>query len=133
MRSTSPPTCSPWRRRCCGEIDPTPGVRLLGLSGSNLGPPLRQLSFDDVVAARCEDAGTSRRAPADWESATEAMDAIRDRFGTTAIGPASALEAGRLRVVRPGAQQWGPDQGQRPIRRFLSDLGRVEEWPSNVR
>ena len=32
------------------EIDPTPGVRLLGLSGSNLGPPLRQLSFDELTA-----------------------------------------------------------------------------------
>ena len=28
------------------DIDPTPGVRLLGISGSNLGPPLRQMSFD---------------------------------------------------------------------------------------
>jgi hypothetical protein len=38
------------------------------------------------------------------------MDAIRERFGTASIGPASALEGGRIRVVRPGAQQWGPDQ-----------------------
>jgi len=89
------------------DVDPTPGVRLLGLSGSNLGPALRQLSFDDVGAG--DDPGTGR--PVDWESATEAMDAIRDRFGTSAIGPASALEGRRIRVVRPGAQQWGPDQG----------------------
>jgi DNA polymerase IV len=85
------------------SIDPTPGVRLLGLSGSNLGPARRQLSLDDMAA----DA-------ADWDGATVAMDAIRDRFGTSSIGPASALEQGRLRVVRPGAQQWGPDRPQEP-------------------
>jgi DNA polymerase-4 len=90
------------------QIDPTPGVRLLGLSGSNLGPPARQLSFDgfDGLGESAEGGGTS----ADWASATGAMDAIRERFGTAAIGPASALESGRIRVVRPGAQQWGPDQ-----------------------
>jgi DNA polymerase-4 len=100
-----------------GDIDPTPGVRLLGLSGSNLGPPLRQLSFDDLGGG-VDGADGRPVPPADWESATEAMDAIRDRFGTTAIGPASALDGGRLRVVRPGAQQWGPDQqpGQQPGR-----------------
>jgi hypothetical protein len=42
---------------------------------------------------------------------TDALDRIRDRFGASAIGPASALEAGRLRVVRRGEQQWGPDAG----------------------
>jgi len=92
------------------SVDATPGVRLLGLSGSNLGPPARQLSFDDVGDVK----GANSPRPADWESATEAMDAIRDRFGTAAIGPASALEGGRIRVVRPGAQQWGPDQGPAP-------------------
>jgi DNA polymerase IV len=108
------------------EIDATPGVRLIGLSGSNLGPPVRQLTLqltpdmdgsgdDSTDSARARAVqGASRTA--DWESATEAMDAIRDRFGTGAIGPASALEHGRIRVVRPGAQQWGPDQhpDQRP-------------------
>ncbi|MEM1334688.1 MAG: DNA polymerase IV [Actinomycetota bacterium] len=83
------------------SIDPTPGVRLLGVSGSNLSEPTAQLSFDDVVEDR-----------PDWESATQALDRIRDRFGDAAIGPASSLsEAGSsgLRTVRRGVQQWGPD------------------------
>ena len=79
-------------------IDPSPGVRLLGVAGSNLGPSTRQLSLDDLLDA-----------PPDWIATTEALDQIRDRFGSGAIGPASALEAGRLRVVRRGEQQWGPD------------------------
>ena len=79
-------------------IDPSPGVRLLGVGGSNLGPSIRQLSLDDV--------GDDR---ADWPAATEALDRIRERFGAAAIGPASALESGKLRVIRRGGQQWGPD------------------------
>jgi DNA polymerase-4 len=78
-------------------IDPSPGVRLLGVGGSNLGPSTRQLSLDDLLDDR-----------PDWVSTTEALDRIRERFGSSAIGPASALESGRLRVVRRGEQQWGP-------------------------
>ena len=80
------------------SIDPSPGVRLLGVGGSNLGPSTRQLSLDDLLDDR-----------PDWVATTEALDQIRDRFGAAAIGPASALESGRLRVVRRGGQQWGPD------------------------
>jgi DNA polymerase-4 len=87
------------------SIDPSPGVRLLGVAGSNLGPSTRQLSLDDLVEKR-----------PDWAGATGALDRIRDRFGPSAIGPASALESGRLRVVQRGGQQWGPDAvvGQAP-------------------
>jgi DNA polymerase-4 len=82
------------------DIDPSPGVRLLGVGGSNLAPSTRQLSLDDLLDDR-----------PDWVATTDALDRIRDRFGASAIGPASALEAGRLRVVRRGEQQWGPDAG----------------------
>jgi DNA polymerase IV len=91
------------------DIDPTPGVRLLGLSGSNLGPPLRQMTFDGMGDDMGDDDGPQPDSTV-WASATDAMDAIRERFGATSIGPASALETGGIRVVRPGAQQWGPDQ-----------------------
>ncbi len=86
------------------EIDATPGVRLLGLSGSNLGPPTRQLTLDMDGPG-----GEIEGKAADWASATEAMDAIRDRFGSAAIGPASSLERDGIRIVRSGAQQWGPE------------------------
>ncbi|NQY57810.1 MAG: DNA polymerase IV [Ilumatobacteraceae bacterium] len=78
-------------------IDPTPGIRLVGVSGSNLGPVHQQLSFDDLAGAE----------PGTREST---VDEIRDRFGAEAIGPASAVRNGKLRTVRPGAQQWGPNQ-----------------------
>ena len=79
-------------------LDPSPGVRLLGVAASNLGPAHRQLTLDDLV----DDAP-------DWSSAGDAVEEIRDRFGTTAIGPASSLERDGLRVVRKGSQQWGPE------------------------
>jgi hypothetical protein len=37
------------------------------------------------------------------------LDRIRERFGTDAIGPASAVQGGRIRNVARGGQQWGPD------------------------
>jgi DNA polymerase-4 len=83
------------------RIDPTPGVRLLGVSTSNFGEPVRQLSLlerDDECSAP---ASSTRRAAG-------AVDEIRDRFGALAIGPASSVGRDGLRLVRPGAQQWGP-------------------------
>jgi DNA polymerase-4 len=81
------------------SIDPTPGVRLLGVSGSNLGPVHHQLSFEEVDDDVPE-----------WGAKSAAIDEIRERYGAAAIGPASAVKGDRLRVVRKGAQQWGPDE-----------------------
>lgn len=98
-------------RPLLAAIDTSPGVRLLGVSGSNLGVASRQLTFDELTAPD----GVAE-AP-DWASATVALDQIRERFGASAIGPASALEDGALRVVRPGEQQWGPNRtSDRPPR-----------------
>jgi len=80
------------------EIDPTPGVRLLGVSGSNLGPVHHQLTLDELLSEK-EHGATGA-----------ALDEIRDRFGSDAIGPASAVTNRGLRTVKKGAQQWGPDQ-----------------------
>ena len=89
------------------QIDVSPGVRLLGVSTSGFGTPAVQLSMDDLFAG-----GPS--TDEEWVTASGTIDAIRERFGETAIGPASAISQapGRrgLRLVRPGAQQWGPDQ-----------------------
>jgi DNA polymerase-4 len=89
------------------------GVRLLGVSVSNFAQAAEQLSFDQLLAhAGSAGAGNAERVSpimSDWTSATGAIDAIRDRFGTTSIGPASAMSATGLRLARKGAQQWGPD------------------------
>ena len=82
-----------------GALDVSPGVRLLGVSAGNFGERSQQLGlFDEPTAA----ASPTRSAAA--------IDEIRDRFGSAAIGPASSITVRGLRVVRPGAQQWGPDQ-----------------------
>ncbi len=86
------------------QIDPTPGVRLLGVSGSHFAPPAEQLSLLGQDAAQDPAPDPARRG-----AVTAALDSIRERFGAAAIGPASTVEHGRLRVVRPGAQQWGPE------------------------
>jgi DNA polymerase IV len=80
-----------------GRIDPAPGVRLLGVHVSHLGPGgTRQLRLDEA-----EQPG--------WDDATGAVDRIRARFGPAAIGPASLAGARGVRVKQRGDQQWGPD------------------------
>ena len=88
-------------------IDPSPGIRLLGVSGSNLAEPHEQLSLGQIVAEHDVDEA--------WHKASAVIDGIRDRFGTSAIGPGSALREGKIKPVRTGAQQWGPDAP--PLRR----------------
>jgi DNA polymerase IV len=89
-------------RALLAGIDPAPGVRLLGVTASGLVEDTgRQLSFDDVGGAA-------------WTEATGAVDAIRERFGDEAIGPASAVGRHGLRVKRAGAAPWGPDDEQPP-------------------
>ena len=99
-------------------IDPSPGVRLLGVSGSNLGEPIEQLSLDalldpGVAAAGSADA-TVAGIESSWHEASSAIDDIRARFGVSAIGPAAAMAGGALRPVRTGAQAWGPDSHEHP-------------------
>lgn len=79
-------------------IDPSPGVRLVGVSGSNLGQVFHQLTLDDAAEA------------AEFGATDDALDRIRERFGADAIGPASAVKGGKVRNVKRGGQQWGPDQ-----------------------
>jgi DNA polymerase IV len=84
-------------RALLDSIDPTPGVRLLGVSVSGLVPGgARQLTLDDAAAG-----------PA-WHEASGAIDAIRERFGTRAIGPASSVGPGGPEVPGTGENPWGP-------------------------
>ena len=79
-------------------VDPSQGVRLLGLSVSGLSSDSsRQLTFDEAIAGP------------GWQEADRTIDEIRARFGEEAIGPAVATSPDGLRLKRRGAQQWGPD------------------------
>jgi DNA polymerase-4 len=83
-----------------GTVDPGNGIRLLGIGVANIGADRgRQLTLNleggDQTAAN---------------PATDALiDNVRARFGSGAIGPASAAVDGTLRVKRRGQQQWGPN------------------------
>jgi DNA polymerase-4 len=95
------------------DVDISGGVRLLGVGLSGLvgdqAPP-RQLSLDEMAN------GEGGRHPEQAEQAQAAVDAVRARFGTGAVGPAVLLRKGgpegpRLDVKRPGDTQWGPSSG----------------------
>jgi DNA polymerase-4 len=80
-----------------GEVDVSSGVRLVGVSVSNLAQGgARQLSLDDT--------GTGRG----WDAASRAVDDVRDRFGDGAVGPATLAGNRGLEVKRRGDTQWGP-------------------------
>ena len=94
------------------QIDPSVGVRLVGVSGSHLVEPVEQLGLfglaDAAAAGAVADAAVVDSA---WGGASTALDSIRERFGSDAIGPASAA-AGRRRRARPGSALWGPGTGE---------------------
>ena len=91
-------------RRLLDGVDPTPGVRLLGVSVGTLTTGGRQLSFDDADAA--------------WVAADETVDEIRDRYGSGSIVPATLLDVETAPEADGGSgssgwstrpeQPWGP-------------------------
>ena len=81
-------------------VDPSSGVRLLGVSVSNLADDgARQLTLEEV-----EQPG--------WDDASRAVDDIRRRFGDDAIVPATLRGPDGIRVKRQGDQQWGPSASE---------------------
>ncbi|HWC10085.1 MAG TPA: DNA polymerase IV [Acidimicrobiales bacterium] len=94
-------------------VDVSPGVRLLGLSASNLVPATgRQLSLEELAASA--DGGHADRplpsAHADrQEAVARAVDAARRRFGDGVVGPASLVGKNGVEVRRQGDRQWGPE------------------------
>lgn len=83
-------------------IDPGAGVRLFGVSVSNLVDAQdEQLTLDGVLAAE-------QPPTAGWDDASRAVDAIRARFGESSVGPAVLVDADGLHLKRQGDTQWGP-------------------------
>ncbi len=97
------------------SVDPSAGVRLLGVSASGLQAAGRaqQLSFDlgSSSASAAEPPGTGAPAvelQASWRELAAAIDAIRRRFGVDAVGAAVFLGDEGLALPRRHGAQWGP-------------------------
>jgi DNA polymerase-4 len=112
-----------------GSVDISPGIRLLGVGVSNLSPSggaaAEQMSLDLEAPAARGGAPEPSPAPApaeSWRQASGAIDAIRDRYGDTAVGPARLLGRDGLQIKRPGDTQWGPGE-RKPDPDLKSDPG----------
>jgi DNA polymerase-4 len=91
-------------------IDPGEGIRLLGVSASGLvegGGD--QLSFD-LGDDRDDGTQSATSREQSWQDATAAIDAIRDKFGRSAVGSASMVTEEGVRVPARRDAPWGPTE-----------------------
>lgn len=81
------------------DVDISQGVRLLGVAATGLGAETyRQLTLDEA----------DDEPQGDWRQAEAAIDEIRERFGSGAIGPAALVEPGEGLRTRSGNEKpWG--------------------------
>jgi DNA polymerase-4 len=90
-------------------VDPGEGIRLLGVSASGLAAAgVDQLSFD-LGDGLHEDNESATAREQSWQDATTAIDAIRDRFGRSAVGAASMVTEEGIQVPARRDAPWGPD------------------------
>jgi len=90
-------------------IDPGEGIRLLGVSASGLSKGAAdQLAFDlgDGLDHANESATAIEQS---WHDVTAAVDAIRDRFGRSAVGSAARVTDEGVQVPARRDAPWGPD------------------------
>jgi DNA polymerase IV len=91
-------------------IDPGDGIRLLGVSASGLvegGGGGDQLSFD-LGDGRNEGNQSATSLEQAWGDVTAAVDAIRTRFGTSAVGSAAMVTDDGVQVPARRDAPWGP-------------------------
>lgn len=96
-------------------IDVQCGVRLLGVSASGFEPAQagRQLRFELEPVQADEDVAASAAALAadrqeHWHDVMDAVDAIRERFGTSAVGTVSMVGPSGIVVPARRDAPWGP-------------------------
>jgi DNA polymerase-4 len=89
-------------------VDPGEGIRLLGVSASGLvegGGD--QLSFD-LGDGRHEGEQSATSREQSWQDATAAIDAIRGKFGQSAVGSAAMVTNEGVQVPARRDAPWGP-------------------------
>jgi DNA polymerase-4 len=92
------------------SIDPGEGIRLLGVSASGLVPGgADQLSFD-LGDGRSEGDQGAESLEQSWQDVTAAVDAIRTRFGRTAVGATARVTEEGVQVPARRDAPWGPDE-----------------------
>jgi DNA polymerase-4 len=94
------------------KIDPTIGVRLIGVSVSGFVEPVEQLSLLNFGGDGSDQSVAEGRTTADlerdWSPASQAVDEIREKFGRDAISAASSINAVGRREL--GQSPWGPSE-----------------------
>ena len=91
-------------------VDPGDGIRLLGVSASGLMPGgADQLSFD-LGDGQSEGEPGAMSVEQSWQDVTAAVDAIRTRFGRTAVGSAARVTEEGVEVPARRDAPWGPDE-----------------------
>ena len=108
------------------KVDVGQGLRLLGLGMTGLTDEVNdQLTFDDVIDLTADGDG-----PAPADASTEAIDAIRSKFGQAAIGPATLL--GRTTRVAPGGRPDDESDDQNVHDRRYSQQHRMQPTEKNA-
>jgi DNA polymerase-4 len=69
---------------------------------------------DDPAVEREDTARTAARLQEEWASVTDAVDAVRARYGGEAVGSASLVTPDGIRVRKRGEAQWGPTAPRGP-------------------
>jgi DNA polymerase IV len=95
-----------------GSLDVEEGVRLLGISTSNLESSDVPVQLQLVVDDELDDPG-ARAAILQFERAAldDAVDEIRARFGRHVVGTASMLDKGAINVPTQRTAPFGPGSG----------------------
>lgn len=88
-----------------GGVDLSGGVRLLGVTVSNLVPAVAEV---EQMRLRLHSSDPGDAPAAGWSAANAALTEVRRRYGEASVGPASLLGDDGLRLKRPGDTQWGP-------------------------
>ena len=135
-RSTPPTPSSRAVTPLLDHVDLAAGVRLLGVSASQVRRAGRaaRLRRPASAAGPAGDRGRSAR----WSDASRAIDDVRERFGAAAIGPASSVATGAGRVAGGCAScARAPSSGVPTTRRDgaadrRATVARVEESPENM-